>query len=89
MPSTPITSSQARKNFYKILKRVGESGENFTIKVYKDAKVRIIREDLAEILEQLIGPAIWTEIHKLLEQTPKIGEGTRETIRKMLKSKLG
>lgn len=88
MSTYEITSSQARKNFYQILKRVGERGDNYVIKVYKEAKVRIIREDFAQILEQIIGKNIYNEIHKILDRNGKVGEGTKETIKKILKPHL-
>ncbi|MBU0708206.1 hypothetical protein KJ596_00435 [Patescibacteria group bacterium] len=94
MPTFEITSSQARRNFYKILEGVGERGDNYTIRIYKNAKVRVIREELAQILEEVIGKEVWDEIHKILDKnrragpsTDKAGEGTKETIRKLLKSK--
>ena len=58
------------------------------IKVYKEAKVRIIREDFAQILEQIIGKNIYNEIHKILERNEKVGESTKETIKKILKPNL-
>ena len=57
------------------------------VKVYKDAKIRIIREDLAEILEEIIGKDVWSEIHRILKKNRAVGEGTRGTIRKILKPK--
>lgn len=83
-----ITSSQARNNFYRILERVGEGGNTYTVRIYKDAKVRIIREEFAQILEQIIGKNTWNEIHLVLDREKRVGEETKETIKKILKPKL-
>lgn len=89
MGSLEITSSQARKKFYQIIKRVGEGGDNYTVKVYQDAKVRFIREEFAKILEEIIGAHTWEEIHRLMSHEPKLDQSTKETIKKIIKPKTG
>ncbi len=80
---TEINSAAARQQFFQLLRRVGRGGETVRIKIYRQPQVRLIREDLAQLLEEIIGPA-WQEIHKILARNPQLTSEQKDLIRKII-----
>ena len=84
----PISSTDARKYFTKIINKVQFSSKSFVIKSYRQPIVRVVNENYIRALEEVIGKKTVNQIMQIAGNDRLFESEKREQIKKVFQRRL-
>jgi len=84
----PISSTDARKHFTRLINKVSFSSKSFVIKTYRQPIVRIVNENYIRILEEVIGKKTVNQVMQIAGNDQLFEAEKMEQIKKVFQRRL-
>jgi len=84
----PISSTDARKHFTRLIKKVSFSSKSFVIQSYRQPLVRIVNENYIKVLEEVVGKKTVNQVMQIAGNDRLFESEKKEQIKKVFQRRL-